>query len=203
MWVCAVCYYSNQKKDEECIKCKNDRDCEKVEGWKVVKAFDAFCDEGPTKQLCLKHGEIIRVAKKNNSDWWCGFKNEEWGWFPKMHVVRTRKSQEISIKSNENQTAKKEADSSSTGTLLKVLCDFISESDYDKDNLNVKKGDVVKLIDSREGWHWVEHGNTNGWIQNSLVQPTEITTLKTPAHIATSQNRFDARSEDNAKKGDL
>ncbi|CAC5399767.1 GTPase IMAP family member 4,GTPase IMAP family member 7 [Mytilus coruscus] len=96
MWVCAVCYYQNQKEDKECIKCKNDRDCEKIEGWKVVKAFDAFCDKGPTKQLCLKHGEIIRVAKKNNSDWWCGFKNEEWGWFPKMHVVRTRKSQVLS-----------------------------------------------------------------------------------------------------------
>ncbi|CAG2203372.1 unnamed protein product [Mytilus edulis] len=68
------------------VECQNDRDCKKVEGWKVVKAFDAFCDGGPTTQLLLKHGEIIRVAKKNNSDWWCGFRNKEWGWFPKLHV---------------------------------------------------------------------------------------------------------------------
>ncbi|XP_052073721.1 uncharacterized protein LOC127711645 isoform X4 [Mytilus californianus] len=227
MWVCAVCYFSNQKKDEECIKCKNDRDCEKVEGWKVVKAFDAFCDEGPTKQLFLKHGEVIRVAKKNNSDWWCGFRNKEWGWFPKLHVVRTRKSKEVSIKSNEAQTAKKEsdssstevsiksneaqtakkeADSSSTGTLLKVLCDFISKSDYDTDNLNVKKGDVVKLVDSREGWHWVEHGDTEGWIQTSLVEPTEISTLKRKMYIV--KQAFKSKSEYdtdnlNVRKGDV
>ncbi|CAC5360253.1 GTPase IMAP family member 4,GTPase IMAP family member 7 [Mytilus coruscus] len=155
------------------------------------------------------------------------------------------------------------------GTLLKVLFDFISKSDYDTDNLNVKKGDVVELLDSREGWHWVEHGDTNGWIPNSVVQPTEITkpkrkmykvkqsfkskseydtdnlnvskgdvvehihvtsdgnwiwvahgnsegwipdyyvektdqeSIAAQAHIATSQNRFDARNEHNAKKGDV
>ncbi|CAC5360252.1 ITSN [Mytilus coruscus] len=114
MWVCDVCYCQNQERDEECTECKNDRDCKKDEGWKVVTAFDAFCHEGPTKQLFLKHGEVISVAKRNNSDWWCGFRNNEWGWFPKLHVVRTRKSHEISIKSNETQSAIKEADSSST-----------------------------------------------------------------------------------------
>lgn len=58
------------------------------------------------------------------------------------------------------------------------MCDFISKSDYDTDNLNVRKGDVVKLIDSREGWHWVEHGDTEGWIQDNIVQPTEVVPLK-------------------------
>ncbi|CAG2210470.1 unnamed protein product [Mytilus edulis] len=89
-----------------------------------------------------------------------------------------KKVEEVSIKSNEAQAAEKGADSSSTGTLLKVLCDFISESDYDTDNLNVKKGDVVKLVDSREGWYWVEHDDTEGWIQANLVQPAEMNTIK-------------------------
>ncbi|XP_076107776.1 uncharacterized protein LOC143076040 isoform X2 [Mytilus galloprovincialis] len=206
MWVCAVCYCHNQESDVECTECQNDRDCKKVEGWKVVKAFDAFCDGGPTTQLLLQHGEIIRVAKKNNSDWWCGFRNKEWGWFPKLHVVRTRKSKEVSIKADEAQAAKKGANSSSTGTLLKVLCDFISESDYDTDNLNVKKGDVVKLVDSREGWHWVEHDDTEGWIQANLVQPTEMSTVKRKTYKV--KQAFKSKSDYdtdnlNVKKGDV
>lgn len=43
--------------------------------------------------MFLKQGEVIQAAKKNNSEWWCGFRDNEWGWFPKLHVVRSRKSQ--------------------------------------------------------------------------------------------------------------
>ncbi|VDI07508.1 Hypothetical predicted protein [Mytilus galloprovincialis] len=206
MWVCAVCYCQNEKTHQECRKCKNDRDCEKIKGWKVVKTFDDFCERGPTKQMFLKQGEVIQAAKKNNSEWWCGFRDKEWGWFPKLHVVRSRKSQGISIENNVTRSSKSEETISSTGTLFKVLCDFISKSDYDTDNLNVRKGDVVKLIDSREGWHWVEHGDTEGWIQDNLVQPTEVVPLK--RKIYKVKQSFKSKSEYdtdnlNVRKGDV
>ncbi|XP_063438058.1 putative leucine-rich repeat-containing protein DDB_G0290503 isoform X2 [Mytilus trossulus] len=116
------------------------------------------------------------------------------------------KIKEISIESNVTQGAKSEEPIPSSGTLLNVLCDFISKSDYDTDNLNVKKGDVVKLIDSREGWHWVEHGDTEGWIQDKIVQPTDFVPLKRKVYKV--KQSFKSKSEYdtdnlNVRKGDV
>lgn len=58
------------------------------------------------------------------------------------------------------------------GKMYKVKQSFKSISEYKRDNLNVRQGDIVEHVHvaSDGNWIWVEHGKTEGWIPDYCVE---------------------------------
>lgn len=58
------------------------------------------------------------------------------------------------------------------GKMYKVKQSFKSKSEYKRDNLNVRQGDIVEHVHvaSDGNWIWVKHGETEGWIPDYCVE---------------------------------
>lgn len=117
---------------------------------RVVFDYDAEADD----ELTLKEGDLIRNIVKKEDGWWEGELRGRRGMFPENFVEEIKKSD-----TREEKALKKPDVSNETNAVAKVTFDYDAEND---DELTLKEGDIVKVLNQEEEGWW--KGELNGKI---------------------------------------
>ncbi|XP_028414309.1 CD2-associated protein-like isoform X2 [Dendronephthya gigantea] len=120
---------------------------------KVLFDYEAEADD----ELSLAEGDLIRDIVKKEDGWWEGELHGKRGMFPENFVEEISKNVVAETKSTEMKPTPAAPVVNEKNTLAKVTFDYDAEND---DELTLKEGDVVKVLDQEEEGWW--KGELNG-----------------------------------------